>query len=284
MRIIVCLKQIPHHELIRYNPIENTLNHIYWTINPADLFALEEGLKIKEKNPRTVITALSIGPERVEKELKKALIYGVDRAVRVWQSWMEELDTWQTASIIASIAKIIGFDLILCGARSKDSSSEFMGAALSEKLNASLVTRAAKIEIKDEKEIIVHKKLERGERETYILELPAVVTVEERPEFTYVPPLSRTFPKGFKKEVEFMDLENLNFSNLKPLVSTTTKLTQFKFRPKQGPKIKGLSPFEIMKILRGETKRRELFEGPPEDAAKKILEKLKEWGAFEEGV
>lgn len=74
----------------------------------------------------------------------------------------------------------LNFDLVLCGARSRDTSDEFMAAALAEKLTVSLVTRVVGIEFKGGEEIIAYRKLERGERETYVAKLPAVITIEER--------------------------------------------------------------------------------------------------------
>lgn len=276
MKVVVCLKQVPDPDLLKFDLLTNELHSVYWILNPADLFALEEGLKIKEKYQGEV-TVLSVAPPRAEKVLKRALIYGANRAIRVWEDWMADVDAWIVSSVIAKVLEGLSFDLILCGARSKDTSCEFMGAGLAEKLNVSLITRAVGIEFKGKEEVIAHKKLERGERETYTAKLPAVITIEEGPEATYIPPLSRTFREGFGKQVEVIS-PNSNLIDLKPLTQPIIPLIQPKPRTKRGPKVAGLSVAEELKLARGEAKgEKEIFFGSPEEGAKKIREKLVEW-------
>ncbi|GAH08615.1 unnamed protein product, partial [marine sediment metagenome] len=81
MKIIVCIKQVPDTTNIKINPEDNTLirEGVDSIINPFDVYALEEGLRIKEKHGGSV-TVLSMGPPQVEDSLREAISLGIDEA------------------------------------------------------------------------------------------------------------------------------------------------------------------------------------------------------------
>ena len=83
---------------------------------------------------------MSVATQQVEGGLRKALIYGADRAVRGWDPLLEEADTWVVSSALQNIIEKENFDLILCGCKSKDTAGQVMGAALASRLNLPLVT------------------------------------------------------------------------------------------------------------------------------------------------
>ena len=82
MKIIVCIKQVPDTTNVRINPDTNTLirEGVESIINPFDMYAIEEGLRLKEKHGGTV-TVLSMGPPQVEAALREAIGLGADEAV-----------------------------------------------------------------------------------------------------------------------------------------------------------------------------------------------------------
>ena len=82
MKIIVCIKQVPDTQEVRLDPVTHTLKRegITAIINPFDLYALEEGLRVKDAHGGTV-TVLTMGPPQAEAALREALGYGADAAV-----------------------------------------------------------------------------------------------------------------------------------------------------------------------------------------------------------
>jgi electron transfer flavoprotein beta subunit len=276
MKVVICLKQIPDPDIIEFDLTNEKMKSELLILNPADFHALEEGLRIKDKYGGQVIV-VSVAPKRGDDVLRKALIYGADRAIRAWDVLLIDADTWMISLILKQVIEEIGFDLVLCGNRSKSTSSEFMGVALSERLNVPVVTGVVGLELQGEKEGLAHKKLERGRRETYSFQLPAILTVDEGiNEPRYVALFSRTYNEGICKKIEVIEPELGDF-DLFPLIKLF-HIGQPKPRTKVGKKVSGLSVSDLMKVLRGETgSKKELFSGSAMEGAQKIAAKLKEW-------
>jgi len=277
MKIVICMKQIPDPNIIEFDISSEKLTSIVWVPNMVDLCALEEGLRIREEYGGEVVV-VSLAPSRGNDVLKRALTYGADKAIRVWEDSLEETaDTWVVSAILGQILEKLDFDVVFCGARSKDSGSEFMGVALAERLNLPIVTRVVKLEVQGKREVIVHKKLEKGERETYVARLPAVITIDETiNQPRYVALFSRTYQEGMKKEIEVIkpDLSGWKHSCL----VRQLYVSQPKPRTKVGQNISGLSIANMMKLLKGEKEgKKEIFSGSPAEGSKKVVKKLEEW-------
>ncbi len=279
MKIVTCMKIIPDPSLIEFDIQKEEMKGRSYILNPPDSCAFEEALRIREKYGGEV-TTIAIAPPAGEGIIKKTLLDGADRAIRVWSKDLAvgiglDIDVSMTTAILTEILIKTGFDLVLCGHRSKAGSREFKGIALASSLQVPIVTRVVGIEFSGKKEIIVHKKLEKGMRETYKLKLPAVITVDEginQPR--YVPLFSRTYWDGVGKKVEILEPP---LSHIVPLVKLV-RVDQPKPRTKVGKKLSGLSMMEKLKVLRGETGgKKEMVSGSPVKAAEKIIEKLKEW-------
>ncbi len=255
MRLVVCLKQVPDPYVIRYDYLNDEIKCIEWVLDSGSFSALEEALKLKDKFQAELI-ALSVGPVRVDRELKKALLYGADRAIRVWQDWLENADTFVISSVIADVLKELKPDLVFCGARSDDTSTEFVGAALAEKLDMALVTRVREIEEVNRDYIVVHKKLEKGEMETYAVELPAVLTVEAG-DPRYPLPHGEKLRIGLKKEIE---VYTSSLNPVKPLIDVITPATKPKPRIKVRKTV-GMSPEEMMRLMRGKQREKRSSQG-----------------------
>ncbi|MFH0728463.1 MAG: hypothetical protein V2B19_19265 [Pseudomonadota bacterium] len=276
MRVIICIKQIPDPRNAVFDLQKGKITVINRIINPADVHALEEGLRIKETHGAELIV-LSLGPEECDAALTHALTRGVDSAIRVWNDSVDPADTWAISCLIHTIVKSIGFDLILCGNASEDTSSEFVWAALSELLNVPMVTRVVGLELSGKNDGIAHKKLEKGRRETYSFKLPAVIGVVEginHPRYSAL--FSRAYQEGIRKKIEVMD-PGPPLPTAAPMVSLV-RVTQPKPRTRTGKKLTGLSVAAMMRVLKGETGgQKEIFSGPAAKGAEKIAVKLMEW-------
>ncbi|MBE3129282.1 MAG: electron transfer flavoprotein subunit beta, partial [Acidobacteria bacterium] len=110
MKVIVCIKQVPDTTNVRINPETNTLvrEGVQSIINPFDCYALEEGIRIREKHGGTV-TVLTMGPPQAAEALREAISLGADEAVLVSDRAFAGADTLATAyTLAAAIRKLAG--------------------------------------------------------------------------------------------------------------------------------------------------------------------------------
>jgi electron transfer flavoprotein beta subunit len=178
MNIIVCIKQVPETTEVKINPETNTLirEGVKSIINPFDMYAIEEGVRLKEKLGGKV-TLLSMGPPQAEAALREAISIGADEGILICDRAFAGSDTWATSYTLAAAIKKIGqFDLILCGKQASDGDTAQVGPGISAHLNIPQVTYVKKIEeIKDES-MRVERMMEEG-FEIIETPLPALLTV-----------------------------------------------------------------------------------------------------------
>src|SRR5512140_3786472 len=108
MKILVCIKQVPDSAQIRVHPVTNTIMRqgVPAIINPYDLFALEEALRLKDRFGGKV-TVITMGPPQADVALRKALSYGADEAILITDKAFAGADTLATSFALASAIKQI---------------------------------------------------------------------------------------------------------------------------------------------------------------------------------
>lgn len=183
MRIVVCVKQVPDTSEVRIDPETNTLirEGVPSIINPYDIHAVEEAMRLKEKYGGKVI-ALCMGPPQAEEVLRKCISFGVDETILLSDRAFAGSDTLATSYILSQALRKIReqgeIDLVFCGKQAIDGDTGQVGPGIAAKLNIPQLTYVMKIESVDPetKEIRVHRKLE-GQREVAVAKLPALLTV-----------------------------------------------------------------------------------------------------------
>jgi electron transfer flavoprotein beta subunit len=257
MNIIVCIKQVPNTTDVKIDPVTNTLirDGVESVINPFDAYAIEEGVRLKERFGGKV-TVLTMGPPQAENALKEAISLGCDEAVLVSDRKFAGSDTWATSyTLSAAIKKIGAFDVILCGKQASDGDTAQVGPGLSTHLDIPQVTYVKKIE-----EITGNKaKVERMTEEGYdIVETPVPCL------FTVV------------KEINTPRLPSLK-GMMRAKSAKITKWTADDI--KADPKSIGLdgSPTRVVKIFTPPPRKGgEMLRGDPIDIAKELVELLKD--------
>lgn len=169
MHIVVCIKQVPDSAQIRVHPVTNTIMRqgVPAIINPYDLFALEEALRLKDRFGGTV-TVVTMGPPMAEAALRKCLSYGADDAILVSDRAFAGSDTLATSYALATtIKKIMGnmpVDLIFTGKQTIDGDTAQVGPGIAKRLDYQLLTYVSKIVDLDleKKEITVERRAEGG--------------------------------------------------------------------------------------------------------------------------
>ena len=178
MNTIVCLKQVPGTTEVRIDPETNTLvrEGIKNIINPFDTYALEEGVRLKERYGGRV-TAITMGPPHAEEMLREALSTGADEAILISDGAFAGSDTLATAYTLATaINKIHDYDLVICGRQTADGDTGQVGPELAEMLGVSFAAYVSKIEDIENNRIRVERMVEDGHE---VVEMPllAVITV-----------------------------------------------------------------------------------------------------------
>jgi len=179
MNIIICIKQVPETTEVRINPETNTLirEGVKSIINPFDMYAIEEGVRLKEKHGGRV-TVITMGPPQAESALREAVSMGADEAILICDRAFAGSDTWASSYTLArAIEKLRDFDLIICGKQASDGDTAQVGPGISAHLDIPQVTYVKKIEeIKGQQVARVERMTEEG-YDIIETPLPALFTV-----------------------------------------------------------------------------------------------------------
>ncbi len=178
LKILVCIKQVPDTQEVRLDPVTHTLKRegVKAMINPFDLYALEEGLRVKDSRGGRV-TVLTMGPPQAEEALRQALGYGADAAVLVSDRAFAGADTWATALTLAkAIDKMGGVDLIFTGKQAIDGDTAQVGPMLAAILDIPYASWARKLSFLDDGALRVERLLDHG-YDAVEVKLPALITV-----------------------------------------------------------------------------------------------------------
>jgi electron transfer flavoprotein beta subunit len=148
-------------------------------LNPADLSALEEALRLRDRIPETRVTVLSLGPPECETPLRDCLAAGADQALLLCDPAFERGDTLATARVLSRALGELGADLVLCGSRATDGATGQTPLQIGELMGTPAFSGIVRLEpLSDAPGLLVHRKLERGYRAVIRCPLPAVLAVE----------------------------------------------------------------------------------------------------------
>ncbi len=250
MKIIVAIKQVPARDSqLHVDSSGRWIDEtgLSYEINEPDAYALEEALELKEKHGGEVVT-ICAGPARVAQTIRETLAKGADRAIHVEFENPEELDPLAAAGLLADAIRQENPDLVLTGLQSDDMGYGQTGVILAELLGLPHATIVMEVE-KEDGFIRVKRELENGWFQRVELPLPALVTVQSG-----IKPLRYATLMGIKK-AKSKEVRQVPGGSL----------------PAAGP-----SSVEITRVYAPErTKKTQIFEGSPKDAAAKLVEKLK---------
>ncbi len=186
MHIVVCIKQVPDSAQIRVHPVTNTIMRqgVPTIINPYDLFALEEALRLRDAHGGEV-TVLTMGPPMAEDALRKALTYGADRGVLLTDRYFAGSDTLATSfalsQAIAKVGETFGTpDIVFTGKQTIDGDTAQVGPGIAKRLDLLQLTYVAKIASidLDAHEITVERRSEGG-MQMLKSRLPCLITMLE---------------------------------------------------------------------------------------------------------
>ena len=181
LKIVVLAKQVPDTRNVGKDAMkeDGTINRaaLPAIFNPEDLNALEQALQLKEQNPGSTITLLTMGPPRAAEIIREGLFRGADGGIVLTDRAFAGADTLATSyALSCAVRKIKDYDIILGGRQAIDGDTAQVGPQIAEKLGIPQVTYAEQILNIENGKATVKRRLERGV-ETVVVPLPAVITV-----------------------------------------------------------------------------------------------------------
>ena len=251
MKIAVAIKQVPARDSqLRIASSHKWIEEedLSYEINEPDAYALEEALQLKEKHGGEVI-AVSAGPARAAQTIREALAKGADRAIHIEEENIGAFDPLAATRLLAAALKPESPDLILTGLQSDDLGYGQTGPILAELMNLPHATIIMQVE-KQDGAIRVKRELEDGWFQHVEMPLPALLTIQS----------------GINK---------LRYATLMGIKKAKTKEVKRLTAADLGA-APGASSIALDRLHFPErTKRTQLFEGSPKEAAAQLIEKLR---------
>lgn len=181
LNIVVLAKQVPDTRNVGKDAMkeDGTINRaaLPAIFNPEDLNALEQALQLKDQNPGSRITLLTMGPPRASEIIREGLYRGADTGIVLTSRAFAGADTLATSyAISAAVKHIKQFDIVIGGRQAIDGDTAQVGPQVAEKLGIPQVTYAEEI-IKVENGVATIKRRLKNGVETVEAPLPLVVTV-----------------------------------------------------------------------------------------------------------
>ena len=247
MKILVAAKRVIDYNVqirVKEDGSGVHTDNVKMSTNPPDDNAIEEAVKLKESGKAKEVIVITVGEEKAQETIRKALAVGADRGIHVKSdSYIEPLGV---AKILKKIVEKEKPDLIFMGKQAIDDDCNQTGQMLSALLGWPQGTFASKIELKD-KTIIVTREVDEG-LETIEINLPAIVTCDLRlnePRYASLPNIM----KAKKKQIEQLAAKDLG-------VNISNRIQQLKVvePPKRKGGVKVASVAELVSKLKNEAK------------------------------
>jgi electron transfer flavoprotein beta subunit len=247
MKILVAVKRVIDYNVqirVKEDGTGIVTDNVKMSTNPPDDNAIEEAVKIKEAGKATEVVAITIGEEKTQETVRKALAVGVDRGIHVKADGI--IEPLAVAKILKKIVDKEKPDLVFMGKQAIDDDCNQTGQMLSALLNWPQATFVSKIEIKD-KFLEVVREVDEG-LETIEVNVPAIVTCDLRlnePRYASLPNIM----KAKKKPIEQINASDLGV-DIKP------RIQQIKVEepPKRKAGIKVANVAELVQKLKNEAK------------------------------
>ena len=247
MKILVAVKRVIDYNVqirVKEDGTGIVTENVKMSTNPPDDNAIEEAVKIKESGKATEVVAVTVGEEKAQETVRKALAVGADRGIHVKADGI--IEPLAVSKILKKIVDKEKPDLVFMGKQAIDDDCNQTGQMLSALLEWPQATFASKIDLEDKK-LKVTREIDEG-LETIEINTPAIVTCDLRlnePRYASLPNIM----KAKKKPIEQMNASDLG-------VDIAPKIQQIKVEepPKRKAGIKVSSVAELVQKLKNEAK------------------------------
>ena len=265
MKIAVCIKQVPTREWqprVREDAAWIREQDVSYELNEPDAYALEEGLRLREKHGGEVVVC-SAGPARVQQVLREALARGADRALHVEDDSLASADAAVCAGALAGAMAAEQFDLVLTGLQSEDQGHGQTGVVLAERLGIPHATIVMEIQVHVRAvdagqvpgsgetagpvRVRVKRELEGGWFQWVSMPLPALLTIQS-------------------------GINQLRYATLKGIMGSKKK------EIRKVPLPAGLQPMQriVSLAVPARSKQTQMITGSPAEAARELVRRLRD--------
>ncbi len=182
LKIVVLAKQVPDTRNVGPDAMtpEGTVNRsaLPAIFNPEDLNALEQALRLKDQNPGTTVTVITMGPGRAAEVIREAMYRGADGGYLLTDRAFAGADTLATSYALATAIQHVcpDVDLIIGGRQAIDGDTAQVGPQVAEKLGLNQITYTEEVLSLTDGTITVKRHIDGGV-ETVQSNLPCVLTV-----------------------------------------------------------------------------------------------------------
>ncbi len=237
--------------------------YVEYDLNNLDEYAVEEAVQLKEEAEDEVeVVTVTIGPERSEETIRMALAKGADRAVRIWDDEIEDVDVLGTSSKSAILSEVVERedpDLIMAGAQAEDDLFSASGVHLAEEIGWQWSAVVIGIdEYRDGDSVDLRRELEGGVEEKTTVDLPAVLTIQSginQPRYASL----RGIRQAQNKDLDLLSLEDLGLDEA---------VLE--------------SPFELIDMYQPESETEtDYIDGSAEDVASRLIEIVEDKGVVQ---
>ena len=247
MKILVAVKRVIDYNVqirVKEDGSGIVTDNVKMSTNPPDDNAIEEAVKIKEAGKATEVVAVTVGEEKAQETVRKALAVGADRGILVKADRI--IEPLAVSKVLQKVVEKEKPDLVFMGKQAIDDDCNQTGQMLAALLNWPQATFASKIEVK-EKSLEVTREIDEG-LETIEVTMPAIVTCDLRlnePRYASLPNIM----KAKKKPIDQMNASELG-------IDTKPRIEQIKVEepPKRKAGIKVASVEELVQKLKNEAK------------------------------
>ena len=247
MKILVAVKRVIDYNVqirVKEDNSGVVMDNVKMSTNPPDDNAIEEAVKIKESGKAKEIVVITIGDEKAQETVRKALAVGADRGIHVKADG--SLEPLAVSKILQKIVEKEKPDLVFMGKQAIDDDCNQTGQMLAALMNWPQATFASKIEVK-EKSLEVTREIDEG-LETIEVNIPSIITCDLRlnePRYASLPNIMKAKKKP---------MEQLNASDLGVDIKPRIEQIKVEEPPKRKAGIKVANVAELVQKLKNEAK------------------------------
>jgi electron transfer flavoprotein beta subunit len=209
MKILVAIKRVVDYAVkirVKADGSGIELANVKMSMNPFDEIAVEEAVRIKEKDPSTEVVVVSIGPAKAQETIRTALAIGADRGLLIETPENAQVEPLAVAKLLKSVVAAESPDLVVLGKQAIDDDCNQTGQMLGALLSWPQGTFASKV-VPEGGAVLVTREVDGG-LETVKLKLPAIVTTDLRlnePRYPSLPNImkAKKKPLDVKKPEDF---------------------------------------------------------------------------------
>ena len=247
MKILVAVKRVIDYNVqirVKEDGSGIVTDNVKMSTNPPDDNAIEEAVKIKEAGKATEVVAVTVGEEKAQETVRKALAVGADRGIHIKAEGV--IEPLAVSKLLQKIVDKEKPDLVFMGKQAIDDDCNQTGQMLSALLDWPQATFASKIDIEEGK-LKVTREIDEG-LETIEINTPAIVTCDLRlnePRYASLPNIMKTKKKP---------IEQLNASDLGVDVNSRVQQIKVEEPPQRKAGIKVANVAELVQKLKNEAK------------------------------